>query len=124
MSKETLRGSRLGSQSLESDTAIDYSNRKSVEYDCVACGTTTSLIFAVEADAPYTWDCSGCPEQATLRGGTAPTGEDIKVVKESKTPFEMLLERRSRDELEEILKERLAYLRQRRGAGLEDLEAS
>jgi hypothetical protein len=42
---------------------------------------------------------------------------------EDKTPrshWEMLLERRSRDELEEILQERLEYIRARRKAGEAD----
>ena len=121
MNNNTLRGSRLGSQSLESDTAIDYSTRKTVEYVCAACNTVTPLVFATDAEAPYQWDCSGCSELATLKGAKKPAVDQTKVVKESKTPFEMLLERRSRDELEEILSERLTYLRSRRGAGLEDL---
>ena len=121
MNNNTLRGSRLGSQSLESDTAIDYSARKTVEYVCASCNAVTPLVFATDAEAPYQWDCAGCSEQATLKGAKKPVSDSTKVIKEAKTPFEMLLERRSRDELEEILSERLTYLRSRRGAGLEDL---
>lgn len=121
MNNNTLRGSRLGSQSLESDAAIDYSLRKTVEYVCASCGAVTPLVFSLDAEAPFLWDCSGCSEQATLKGAKTPIVDETKPIKESKTPFEMLLERRSRDELEEILSERLTYLRSRRGAGLEDL---
>jgi ribosomal protein L37AE/L43A len=118
---DRIRGARLGAQSLESDAAIDYSMRKNVDYVCGHCGAETSLIFATDAESPYLWDCSRCSEQATLKGAKPPAEDATKAVKEAKTPFEMLLERRSRDELEEILTERLAYLRSRRGAGLEDL---
>jgi hypothetical protein len=37
--------------------------------------------------------------------------------KAARTHWDMLLERRSRDELEELLEDRLAYLRARRGSG-------
>ena len=121
MKNDSLRGSRLGSHSLESDRGIEYSARKQVDYGCAYCDAITTLTFAVDAESPYEWDCSQCGENATLVGATAPVNDDTKPVKEAKTPFEMLLERRSRAELEEILNERLAHLRQRRGAGLEDL---
>jgi ribosomal protein L37AE/L43A len=121
MKNDSLRGSRLGSHSLESDRGIEYSARKQVDYSCTSCNAITSLTFAQEAESPYDWECGQCGELATLVGATAPMLETIKPVKEAKTPFEMLLERRSRTELEEILNERLVHLRQRRGAGLEDL---
>ena len=121
MKNDSLRGSRLGSHSLESDRGIEYSARKQVDYVCTACHATTTLTFAVEAESPYDWECAQCGENATLAGATAPQLDATKPVKEAKTPFEMLLERRSREDLEEILNERLAHLRERRGAGLEDL---
>ncbi len=121
MKNDSLRGSRLGANSLETDRGIEYSARKNVEYDCVACQHVTTLTFALDADSPYEWECMSCGSVATLRGATAPLPDPGKAVKEAKSPFDMLLERRSRDELEEILNERLAFLRQRRGAGLEDL---
>ncbi len=123
MKNDSLRGSRLGSHSLESDHGIEYSARKQVDYSCVHCGATTTLTFAEEAESPYDWECARCGESATLIGATAPAPslDAMRPVKEPKTPFEMLLERRSREDLEEILNERLAHLRERRGAGLEDL---
>lgn len=121
MKNDSLRGSRLGSHSLETDRGIEYSPRKQVDYACAACNAITSLTFAHEAESPYEWECGQCGELATLVGAAAPKLDATKPVKEAKTPFEMLLERRSRAELEEILNERLVHLRQRRGAGLEDL---
>ena len=121
MKYDSLRGSRLGAHSLETDRGIEYSPRKDVVYDCSSCGAENTVTFAEEAEAPFEWECARCGNAATLHGGTAPSPDDVKIVKEAKTPFEMLLERRTRDELELILSERLAYLRERRGAGLEDL---
>ena len=121
MKYDSLRGSGLGTHSLETDRGIEYSARKDVVYDCAACGAATTLTFSADAEEPFEWECSHCASVATLRGGTAPHPDTTKVVKEAKTPFEMLLERRSRDELEVILSERLAFFRERRGAGLEDL---
>ena len=121
MKNDSLRGSRLGSHSLESDRGVEYSARKHVDYSCSSCDAITTLTFAMDAESPYDWECGQCGANATLVGAVAPPPDAAKPVKEAKTPFEMLLERRSREELEEILDERLAQLRSRRGAGLEDL---
>jgi ribosomal protein L37AE/L43A len=106
---------------LESDRGVEYSARKHVDYSCSSCDAITTLTFAMDAESPYDWECGQCGANATLVGAVAPPPDAAKPVKEAKTPFEMLLERRSREELEEILDERLAQLRSRRGAGLEDL---
>jgi hypothetical protein len=111
---------RLGSQSLESERGENYSARSTFNYEC-AKGHKTSLVFAAEAEVPQTWQCRQCDSDAILL-------EDGKKVildaSEDKTPrshWEMLLERRSRDELEEILQERLDYIRARRAGGQADL---
>ncbi|MEY4985808.1 MAG: hypothetical protein RLZZ359_694 [Actinomycetota bacterium] len=120
MSQQTMRGMRLGSQSLESERGVNYSARSTFNYEC-AKGHETSLVFAAEAEVPQTWQCRQCDSDAILL-------EDGKKVildaGEDKTPrshWEMLLERRSRDELEEILQERLDYIRARRAGGQADL---
>lgn len=73
------------------------------------------MVFAAEAEAPETWECRSCGDAATLMVDSKPVvvarGED----KAPRTHWDMLLERRSRAELEELLEERLAYLRARRG---------
>ena len=117
MRSQSLRGSSLNSRSLASDEGIVFSDRKQVQYHCGSCGMTTTMTFAADAENPDEWTCSTCGESATLgepgaAGRLAAAAEDEKV---ARTPFDMLLERRTRDELEVILQERLQDLRARRG---------
>lgn len=120
MSQQSMRGMRLGSQSLESEQGVNYSERVAYTFQCPN-DHFSELVFAADAEIPQTWQCKQCPQQAVLL-------EDGKQVKlelvQEKTPrshWEMLLERRSRDELEEILVERLDYIRGRRAKGQADL---
>jgi hypothetical protein len=46
---------------------------------------------------------------------------EIDELKTPRSHWEMLLERRSKEELEEILKERISYIRTRRKAGKADV---
>mgnify|MGYP000051737660 CR=1 FL=1 len=120
MTQQTMRGMRLGSQSLESERGVAYSARNKHEYVC-ANGHNTEMIFAAEAEVPATWECRKCSADAVLMVDGAPV-ESIE--QEHKTPrshWEMLLERRTREELEEILAERLEYIRARRAKGQADL---
>jgi len=117
MRSQSLRGSSLNSRSLASDEGIVFSDRKQVQYLCGSCGQTTTMTFAADAENPDEWTCVTCGGMATLgepgaAGRIATAAEDDKI---ARTPFDMLLERRSRDELEVILQERLQYLRARRG---------
>ena len=120
MAQQTMRGMRLGTQSLESELGVNYSARVTHSYQCVN-KHVSEMIFSADAEIPQTWQCKNCTAQAVLL-------EDGKLVKleasEDKTPrshWEMLLERRSREELEEILQERLDYIRARRAGGQADL---
>lgn len=117
MKSQSLRGSSLNSRSLASDEGIVFSERKQVVYICGDCGTTTTMTFAADAENPDAWTCTSCGGSATLgepgaAGRLATAAEDDKI---ARTPFDMLLERRTREELEVILQERLQYLRARRG---------
>lgn len=119
MSQQTMRGMRLGAQSLENENGVAYSARANHTYQCPR-GHQTSVTFAAEADLPETWQCKTCDEQGVL----IEDGKVLEIKHEEKTPrshWEMLLERRSREELEEILQERLEYIRERRSAGKADL---
>jgi hypothetical protein len=80
-------------------------------YVC-AEGHRTELPFSIEADVPPTWECR-CGLDAKLQGG-GPEPE-AKPVKHQRTHWDMLLERRSIPELEELLEERLTLLRESRG---------
>ena len=76
-------------------------------YDCPH-GHAFSLTFAEEADIPTMWECPRCGAQAMRRDG----GEIVeKAVKPTRTHWDMLRERRSIPDLEDILTERLELLR-------------
>jgi len=111
MADRALRGSNLGSRSMESDENVIPSERQLTTYVC-AQGHRTELPFSVEADVPHTWECR-CGAEAKLQGG-GPEPE-AKPVKHVRTHWDMLLERRSIPELEELLEERLTLLRESRG---------
>lgn len=107
MSDRVLRGSRLGSVSYESEKHTELAARVATHYDCPR-GHETVVPFALEAEVPSTWECKHCGATALLRNGTEP---ETKATKPVRTHWDMLLERRSLPELEEILTERLEMLR-------------
>ena len=112
MADRALRGSNLGARSMESDENVVPSERQLTVYVCPQ-GHRTELPFSIEADIPSTWECR-CGLDAKLQGdGPEP---EAKPVKPQRTHWDMLLERRSIEELEEILNERLAEVKARRTA--------
>jgi len=112
MSDRVLRGSRLGSVSYESDRHTEFAPRAFTAYDC-ASGHETTVPFAAEADIPPTWECRICGAEALRRDAEQP---EAKAVKPTRTHWDMLLERRSIAELEEVLAERLAALHAQQSA--------
>lgn len=110
MADRSLRGSRLGSFSMESEENVVPSERQITVYVCPQ-GHRVELPFSIEADIPATWDCR-CGATARLLDGPEP---QAKTGRTARTHWDMLLERRSIPELEELLAERLAILRQSRG---------
>ncbi|PRY48612.1 RNA polymerase binding protein RbpA [Knoellia remsis] len=111
MAERSLRGSRLGALSMETDENVVPSERQITTYLCPQ-GHKIELPFSVEAEIPPVWECR-CGEEAKLVGG-GPEPE-AKPVKPARTHWDMLLERRSIPELEELLEERLTLLRASRG---------
>jgi len=110
MAERSLRGSRLGATSYENDFNIEFAPREPVSYDCPQ-GHTTTVPFSAEADIPSRWECRVCGALSLRRDGPPP--EDKKV-KPARTHWDMLLERRTIADLEEVLAERLALLRDAR----------
>ena len=104
MSDRVLRGSRLGAVSYESDRNTELAPRIASTYECPR-GHRTTVPMAAEADVPAHWDCRTCGEQALLVGAEAP---EPKKVKPTRTHMDMLRERRSTADLEEVLREQLA----------------
>ncbi len=120
MADRSLRGMRLGTQSLQSEEGVEFSPRVKRTYRA-ADGTTFDVVFAAEADIPPVWESPKSGQEGVLLG---PDGEPVDLEEtESKAPrthWDMLLERRTRAELEELLQERLELLRARRGQSSED----
>ncbi len=106
MADRALRGMRLGTQSMETAAGAELAERSDVVYDCPS-GHVVTMPFSVEADVPAVWDCH-CGQVALLRHGAQP---EYKEAKHVRTHWDMLLERRSIKELEELLDERLQLLR-------------
>lgn len=107
MSERALRGTRLGATSYETDAGIEPAARLLVDYDC-PLGHTFTVPFSVEAEVPARWDCRVCGEVAI--GRDVPLPEE-KIGKPQRTHWDMLLERRTIPQLEELLEERLELLR-------------
>jgi len=115
MADRSLRGMRLGSQSLQSEEGVEFSPRKKSTYRAED-GSTFEVTFAADAEVPETWESprTGQAGRLVAEDGNLVQSEQAEA-KAPRTHWDMLLERRSRAELEELLQERLAYLRARRG---------
>jgi hypothetical protein len=72
--------------------------------------------FAAEAEVPATWECRVCGTIAFTVTGDQPSP---KKVKPPRSHWDMLRERRSIADLEQVLAERLALIRGERGLDVE-----
>lgn len=115
MADRTLRGMRLGSQSMQSEEGVEFAARQRAQYRTTD-GELFEVVFSSDAELPDTWESPKSGREGIL---LAPDGTPIDIVqadvKAARTHWDMLLERRSIAELEELLEERLQLLRQRRG---------
>jgi len=109
MADRVLRGSRLGAVSYETDRDHDLAPRRVARYR-TDNGEEFEVPFADDAELPGVWLCRNGQEGALMEGNAPET----KKVKPPRTHWDMLLERRSKDELEDLLKERLELLKTRR----------
>jgi hypothetical protein len=115
MADRSLRGMRLGSQSLQSEEGVEFSPRKKAVYQ-TEDGQTFDMVFSAEAEIPEIWQSPKSGQEGRLLSADGTPVEIVQGdVKVPRTHWDMLLERRSRDELEELLQERLTFLRARRG---------
>jgi len=113
---ESMRGMRLGSQSLESDVGVELSARQSVSFLCPK-NHRSELVFAQGVELPITWQCQFCQSSATrLMDGTAVV-DDSAAEDGPRTHYDMVKERRSEQELEQLLEEMLVSMRKRRSEG-------
>ena len=111
MADRSLRGTGLGSKSFEDEAGVEFAARQEVGYDCARQHHFT-MVFSSEAEIPALWECPRCGAESLRSDGTRPEAKEEKPVR---THWDMLRERRSIPELEELLEERLQYLRARRG---------
>ncbi|CAN5385557.1 RNA polymerase-binding protein RbpA [soil metagenome] len=107
MAERSLRGARLGTQSFEDERGVEMAPRQEIEY-VTENGRHFVVVMADEADIPGEWE-----DPRTGQIGRLVNGEAVekKAEKPVRSHWDMLLERRSVDELEEILTERLELLR-------------
>lgn len=115
MADRSLRGIRLGAQSLQSEDGVVFMERTQYTYICSKCGRDTELTFAADAEAPASWECRTCGGEALLQTPEGQAEVDHSGDKTPRSHWDMLLERRTIAELEEILAERLEFVRARRG---------
>jgi hypothetical protein len=77
--------------------------------------------FAAEAELPGTWECRVCGAIALAATGESPSP---KKVKPPRSHWDMLMERRTVEDLEAVLAERLEIIRERRVTGTIDTRSS
>ena len=113
MADRVMRGSRLGAVSYETERTGDLAPRQIARYR-TANGEEFDMPFADDAEVPGTWVCRNGMEGRLIEGGEVAEPKKVKV---PRTPWDMLRERRTIEELEELLKERLAIIKSsRRGS--------
>lgn len=110
MAERALRGTRLGATSYENDRNTDLAPRQEAAFDCPK-GHRFTVPFAAEADVPSQWECRVCGATAKTVTGDEPESTRAKP---PRSHWDMLMERRSIADLEEVLAERLALIRDRR----------
>lgn len=109
MAERVLRGSRMGAVSYETDRDHDLAPRQMVKYQ-TPNGEVFDVPFADDAEIPEEWLCKNGQVGVLIEG----EGVESKPQKPPRTHWDMLLERRTIEELDELLEERLELLRKRR----------
>jgi hypothetical protein len=110
MAETAMRGTRIGSVSYEVEGYVEPAERMTVLYRCPQ-GHELAIPISIEAEGiPQTWDCR-CGDVADVVSHLDLVAvPEAKAVKPTRTHWDMLLERRTIADLEELLQERLALL--------------
>jgi len=111
MADRALRGMQIGAKSMESEEGVVFADRYTARYLCPN-GHDFEVTLASDATPPATWECT-CGATAEIVGDV-PEDEDQKPAKPVRTHWDMLRERRSIEELEQVLDEQLTLLREGR----------
>ena len=113
MADRVLRGSRMGAVSYETDRDHDLAPRQMVRYK-----TETNEVFEVpfahDAEIPGEWLCKNGQVGILMEG----EGIEAKPSKPARTHWDMLRERRSIEDLDILLEERIEQLRSSRTINL------
>lgn len=109
MAERVLRGSRMGAVSYETDRDHDLAPRQMVKYR-TGSGQIFDVPFADDAEIPEDWLCKNGEMGKLIEG----EGVKAKPKKPQRSHWDMLRERRSIEELDVLLEERMDYLRKRR----------
>lgn len=113
---ESMRGMRLGSLSMEREDGVELAERRKITFVCKS-DHETEIFFALGAEIPKTWDCKVCHTSAARILDGELLAEDALDVETPRSHYDMVLERRTRQELEDLLQEVLADMRKRRSEG-------
>jgi thioesterase domain-containing protein len=110
MADRVMRGSRMGFVSYETDRDRDLAPRQIARYR-TENGEEFEVPFADDAAVPVTWECRNGMEGRLIEGGDVAGPKKVKV---PRTHWDMLRERRSIEQLDELLQERLEIINSRR----------
>jgi hypothetical protein len=126
--KQLKKTDKLTQQTIDAQIALQAMtiNLNDLAKDALPLAATavkyvTEIVFAAEAELPETWQCRQCSHLAALVTDGKHVELEISSTRPGRSHYEMLLERRSTEELEEILKERIAYIKARRALGKVEL---
>lgn len=115
MNDKRLRGTRLGSISSETEEGVEFVDRQTVTFR-TEDGEEFTVTFMAGVELPYDWrsprtsnigrrlDSKGKPIQGVDPNAPTPTPPTV-------THWEQLMKRRTIEELEVILEERIAEMR-------------
>ncbi len=112
MAERALRGTRLGATSYENDRNTDLAPRQEVAFDCPKGHQFHRAVLRRGGAYPLTGNAGFAVRSAVTAAGDVPTP---KKGKPPRSHWDMLMERRSMADLEEVLAERLAVIRGQRG---------
>jgi RNA polymerase-binding protein len=108
--RRIMKGTRLGGVSYETDRDHDLAPRQIARYR-TENGEEFDMPFAHDAEVPGSWLCRNGMEGTLIERGELAEPKKGKV---PRTHWDMLRERRSIEQLEELLKERLEIINSRR----------
>jgi hypothetical protein len=124
VSPGTIKATKVGSGPASGETeARELAPRQEIIYICARCGPFT-ITLAAEATPRPAWDCrcgsparldglpEGTPAEVILPGYTTAQGQHKRAIQEGMGPWGQLRKRRSIRELDALLAERLAQVRE------------